>query len=266
MNLLRSLAALLVVGLLMAWLAPRVLNGASERLWHDPWPSVGWGLVVFLVGWFLFALLFTLILALTIFLLTVSFVNVGFLIGGIGLTGLGLAFVLFVVSVAYISKIVAAFLFGRLILRLVSNRAAAGWVAPLLLGIVLYALLASVPYLGFIVATLATFFGLGALWLAVRPVKAAPVAIAPVEPAPAILASENEPVIADHMVPVVEPLEVVTPDEGKLEAAPEAEKLPVVEELSEEKVTVAVPETDELPLESPPLVVKPPRKRKPAAS
>ena len=264
MGLLRNLAALLVVGLLMSWLVPGTLSKASERLRHDFWPSVGWGLVVYLVGWFLFALLFTLILALTIFLLMVSFVNIGFLVGGVGLTGLGLAFVLFVVSVVYISKIVAAFLFGRLLLRLVSKSAADGWVAPLLLGIVLYALVASIPYLGFVIATLATFFGLGALWLAVHPVKAASVTIAPVEPAPAILAPENEPVIEDNLMPVVEPIEVVNPVQEQLEAAPEVEKLPVAEELPVEKVVV--PEMEEPPLEVPALVKKPARRRKQAAS
>jgi len=243
MDLLRNLVILVVVGLFMAWLIPSVLTGSSERLRTAPWPSVGWGLVVYLVGWFLFGLLFTLITALMIFLFTISFVNVGFLVGGVGLTSLGLAFALFCVSVFYASKIVAAFLFGRLLLRLVSKKAAASRVGPMLLGVILYALLVSVPYLGFVVSTITTFFGLGALWLAIRPVKQPPVASAPVEEALA------EP------APVEDPAIVSTPEVEQLALETPAEEPPAV-----------IAPMEEPPVPSSPAAEKPARKRKQAAN
>jgi cytoskeletal protein CcmA (bactofilin family) len=220
MDLLRNLAALLLVGLMIIWLFPKILTNSSERLRAAPWPSVGWGVVVYLVGWFLFGLLFTLILALTIFFFTVSFVNVGFVVGGVSLAGLGLAFTLFCISIFYVSKIVCAFLFGRLIFGLVSKRAAAGKIFPLLFGVMLYALIASVPYLGYVVATVVTFFGLGALWLAMRPLKQPSVVEAPLEATPAALPAAEQPALSSASQLEDEPL-VAAAEENMAQALPE---------------------------------------------
>jgi cytoskeletal protein CcmA (bactofilin family) len=197
MGLLRNLAALLLIGLLLVWLLPGVMNHSSDKLRKKPWSSLGWGLVVYLLGWFLFSLLFVLIIALTIFLFTVTLVNLGIVVGGVSLASLSLAFVIFFVSVFYVSKLVVAFLFGRLLLSLVSKKAASGRVLPLLLGVVLFALLASVPYLGFVISTIATFFGLGALWMTLRSYKKAPGASEWVETVP-----PTEPLV--ETVPSVE--------------------------------------------------------------
>jgi cytoskeletal protein CcmA (bactofilin family) len=240
MDLLRNLAALLFVGFMIAWLFPKVLTGSSERLRAAPWPAVGWGLVVYLVGWFLFGLLFTLILALTIFFFTISFINVGFVVGGVSLAGLGLAFALFCLSIFYVSKIVCAVLFGRLIFGLVSKKAAAGRLLPLLFGLILYALAASVPYLGFVISTLATFFGLGAMWLALRPVKQLPIRESVAEEAPAALPAAEQPELDSPL---------------GLEHEP-------VAALPEERIEPDLPE--ELPRLETPAPAKLVRKRKPA--
>ena len=224
MKLLRNLAVLLLVGLFMIWLLPSFLKQSSEKLRMKPWPSVGWGLVVYLVGWFLFGLLFTLVLVLTIFFFTISFVNVGFVVGGVGLASLSLAFALFSVSVFYVSKIVVAFLLGRLLLGLVSKKSAAGRVLPLLLGIIVYALLASVPYLGFVIATLATFFGLGALWMALIQIKkssavdASVETVPPVEPPVEILSDSG-----DSLSDVVA-VSIPEPEKETVEALPATEE------------------------------------------
>jgi hypothetical protein len=57
---------------------------------------------------------------------------------------------------------------GRLILERAFPRAAPGRSWPLLAGLVLYVLLASIPGLGWVIATLVTAFGLGAAWLLYR--------------------------------------------------------------------------------------------------
>lgn len=214
LDLLRDLTVLLVVGLFSVWLVPALLNRSSGRLRADALPSVGWGLVVYLLGWFLFGLLFTLIIALAIFFLTITFVSLGFVVGGVGLASLSLAFSLFCVCVFYVSKIVVALFFGRLLLGLVSKKAATLTLVPMLLGIVLYALLASVPYLGFVVSTVVTFFGLGALWLSLRPVKEiAPVSVA-IEDAAAFSTPTEEPMTGDGLQASVEAPEVEPIAEG----------------------------------------------------
>jgi cytoskeletal protein CcmA (bactofilin family) len=231
MGLLRNLVAILLVGLILVWLLPSLLNQSSERLRAHPWSSFGWGLVVYLLGWFLFGLLFTLIIALSIFFFTVSFVNLGFVVGGVGLASLGLAFMLFWVSVFFVSKIVVALLFGRLLIGLFSKKAASGRLVPLFFGVILYVLLASIPYLGFVISSLATFFGLGALWMALRQIRKTPAADAWVEtppPAEALVettpeaaAPSSEAVVINPPEPEAEKIEVAAPIEEQLmETAP----------------------------------------------
>jgi cytoskeletal protein CcmA (bactofilin family) len=221
MGLLRNLVAFFLIGLLLAWLLPSLLYQSSNKLRTKPWSSFGWGLVVYLAGWFLFGLLFTLVIALTIFFFTVSFVNLGFVVGGVGLASLGLAFMLFWLSVFYVSRIVVAFLFGRLLVGLFSKKAASGRLAPLFFGVILYALLASIPYLGFVVSAIATFFGLGALWMTLRQIRKVPPADTWIETAPEAPAPLSEAIVVNAPEPELEKIENVVPVEEQLvEAAP----------------------------------------------
>ena len=164
LTLLRNLVALLVIGLLGIWLVPTPVNWASEKVRQSPWRMALSGVTFFLGGWFVAILAFFLILALAIFFYTLSLPNLGFLLGALGLMGLGLGVSVFWLAIAYVSKLIVAILIGRLLLQ---------WLAPrisqnnnlwsLLLGVILYALVASIPYLGWVIATVVTFIGLGAL-------------------------------------------------------------------------------------------------------
>jgi hypothetical protein len=78
---------------------------------------------------------------------------------------LGLALTIFWLSIAYFSKIIVAYLvialvFKRWIPSLANNR-----ILPLVIGVILYALLASIPYLGVLISAVATLMGLGGLWM-----------------------------------------------------------------------------------------------------
>jgi hypothetical protein len=162
---LRNLASLLILGLLGLWLLPRQLTLARQQAQTHPWRSLLNGLLIFVLGWFSALLLFILVLALAFFLYWISLPTLGFLAGFLGLTGLGLAVVVFWLSIAYFSKIIIAILFGALLINRILPKYAHNRILPLLVGVILYALLASIPYLGWLVAVVATFFGLGALWM-----------------------------------------------------------------------------------------------------
>jgi cytoskeletal protein CcmA (bactofilin family) len=162
--LLRNLVALLVLGLLGIWLAPAPFNSASKKIQQSPWRIALSGLIFFLGGWFVAVLGLILMLILAIFFYWLSFPNLGFLLGALGLLGVGLGLAVFWLAIAYLSKLVFALLLGRLLLKWFRSRFSQSNLWPLLLGIVLYALVASIPYLGFVVATVVTFMGLGAIW------------------------------------------------------------------------------------------------------
>ena len=64
-----------------------------------------------------------------------------------------------------------AYLVGSLIFRRFIPKYAQTRIWPFLTGVVIYALLASIPYLGWLIAVVATLFGLGAIWMLSSPPK-----------------------------------------------------------------------------------------------
>jgi hypothetical protein len=164
-SLLRNLVALLILGLLIVWLAPAQLTMASEQTRIKPWRALLTGLLVFVLGWIVAVLIFALILALGFFFYYVSLPTLGFFTAAIGLMTVGVALSIFWLSIVYFSKIVIAFLLGSLIFRRFIPKYAQTRIWPFLLGVVIYALLASIPYLGWLIAVIATLFGLGGIWM-----------------------------------------------------------------------------------------------------
>jgi hypothetical protein len=162
---LRNLVSLLILGLLIIWLAPAQLNMASEQTRLKPWRALLTGLLVFVLGWIVALLILVLVLALAFFFYWVSLPNLGFFTGAIGLMALGFALSIFWLSIAYFSKIVIAFLIGTLIFKRFLPKRSQARIWPFLTGVFIYALLASIPYLGWLIAVITTLFGLGAIWM-----------------------------------------------------------------------------------------------------
>jgi hypothetical protein len=171
MALLRNIAALLIVGLLAVWLIPAQLTFSSEQPRSRPWRSLLTGFLVLLLGWLVLFIALLLLLGVAFFLFWISLPNLGFLVGSLGAMAVGLAAVIYWFSVYFFSKVIVAFLLGRTIFAKSTGKYAQGRVVPLLVGIVLFALIVSIPYLGWVVSVIATMFGLGALWMVAFPHK-----------------------------------------------------------------------------------------------
>lgn len=192
---LRDLVTLLLLGALLLWLLPRWLYRAADALRDQPLLSLGWGLVVWLLGFFLAGLVAFLIVLLAILLGIVTLGGLAFAVLGIGFSLLGLAFTLFWLSVTYLSKVVVAYLVGRWIVDALTRReepgtepmappgepgaermprreerrrtpAQDGW--ALVVGVVIYVLLRAIPILGWFIGAAVTLFGLGAILMALR--------------------------------------------------------------------------------------------------
>jgi len=151
----RDFVTLLVLGGFGIWLIPALLKRWAERVRTQPLPSFGWGLVI----------LALLILAVGIFLGVVTLGGLARSFFGVGFSGLGLVFTIFTLLVSYGSKVVVAYLGGRLIVGQFSPKAVEHKVWPLLVGVAIYVLLRSIPFLGWILGMLVTLLGLGAIWL-----------------------------------------------------------------------------------------------------
>jgi len=168
-----DLAVLLLLGGLIMWLRPALIQWPAEGLRRKPLPATGFGLLALTLAINVVAiavLLGVLLFVVGIWLGGVTLWELAFLLWGIGYPALILACSLFALTVVYGSKLVVANLGGTLILQRLAPTSleGGGRFLPLLLGLVLYVILRSVPILGWAVEVIVTVLGLGALWVALR--------------------------------------------------------------------------------------------------
>jgi hypothetical protein len=166
-----DLAALLLVGGLVLWLRPALIQRPSDSLRRKPLPAAGWGLVALAIavnGVAIAILVAVLLLAVGIWLGAVTLWELAFVLWGVGYPALILGFSSLAVVVLFGSKATATYVVGTLILK----RWAPTWleyrVLPLLLGLVLYQVLRAIPLAGQGIEVIVTIFGLGAIWVALR--------------------------------------------------------------------------------------------------
>ena len=162
---------LLVFGLLGIWLFSAFLKRSAEKFEAKPLQSTGIGLLglvisIALIGVVVLAGL--LILTLGIGLGALNLWDLAWAVWGVGFSSLGLAFWLSLLFVSYGTKVIVAFLVGTLILRRLAPNSLNYKILPLLLGLLIYVLLAWVPYFGWVIAVLVNAAGLGAAWYAFR--------------------------------------------------------------------------------------------------
>jgi cytoskeletal protein CcmA (bactofilin family) len=161
----RRLIALLLIGLLIAWLAPRWITAPAEKLLSRPLPSLGIGLVGLIAapfGW-LAALGVVIVVAVIFGLLSLGALTGLTLLAG--LPALGLAFVAILFVVSYLAPAIVAYLGGRWIVSRIRPEWNSKLYAPLLIGLFILGLLIAVPIAGGLLQFLAVLAGLGAIIL-----------------------------------------------------------------------------------------------------
>ena len=167
-----SLVALVLVGLLLVWLAPRWIRRRAYTVLDRPLASLGWGLlglVAFLILGIVI-LLVTILLAIVLGLLTLG--SLVALIVVLGLLAEAALVIAFWISTGYLAQIIVGFLAGVLLLESVVPGRGAGRVLALVVGLIVYVILGAIPVLGSIVGLIVVLLGLGALliwvWSTVR--------------------------------------------------------------------------------------------------
>jgi len=160
----RTIATLILVGLLLLWLFPSFVKSATERIKSAPLPSLGWG-VVHIAGFF-FALLVVLI-AMLVGAITFEIIKLDGLSGAIVSLGLLAIFALivgFLLAVWFVAQIVVSTLVGQVILGRIQPELAEHKYWPLIVGVLVYAVLVAIPVVGTLVWWCVVLLGLGALW------------------------------------------------------------------------------------------------------
>jgi cytoskeletal protein CcmA (bactofilin family) len=162
---LRELATLFLVGILFIYLWPRLLDDGSTIIQSKPWQSLLWGIVAYLAV--IFAIILVIIVVVLIMVI-LGLITLGGLMGtafGLGVVTISGLSVAFHVAVSYLSKILVSFLVGKLIFTRLAPEKAQNRLIPLIIGLLIVVLLASIPILGTIVNVVVVLLGLGALWL-----------------------------------------------------------------------------------------------------
>ena len=161
----KSLLSFLVVGGLVLWIFPRKFKGWTENLHNEPLASAGYGVIVLINGYLVPTIGFIITIGLLLGLIFLSLPSLAWMLFWIWLGILITIFSVFQVVATFISKVIVANLLGNFLLSKITPTSQKYPILPLMLGLLIYVLLASIPYLGFIIGLLATFFGLGAIWL-----------------------------------------------------------------------------------------------------
>jgi len=155
----------LIYGFLGLWLLSSALARASETLRVKPLPVVGYGLLALIIAANLLGvvlLLAVLLIILGLWLGSVTLWELAFAFWAVGFSTLALAATLLILFVLYGTKVIVAYLIGKLALKPFMPKVEQYRMLPLLLGLIVYVLLHSIPLFGWTVAIIVTAVGLGA--------------------------------------------------------------------------------------------------------
>jgi hypothetical protein len=161
----REFIGLLLVGLLAFWLFPHHLLRWGEKVKRAPFSSAGLGLAAIIVVTFGLALILSLILAVALGVGWIGFSVLGSVFGALGFFAVSTAYALFFVIVMYLSKVIVAFLAGLLILKRYERNNFWFRLGVLALGLLIYVLLAAIPFIGWAVSVVVIILGTGAFFL-----------------------------------------------------------------------------------------------------
>ena len=165
---LRRYVSILVIGILLLWLLPRLFRGAADLARRRVLPSLGIGVLGFIgviVGLILLILV-TVLVAVVLGLLSLGSLT-GITVFG-GLLVAAIVVFLFVLAIAFAAQAVVGLAVGRLVLR-GEDRSFGSTIGALALGVLVLVLLAAIPFAGGWIEALVVLLGLGALLLMARP-------------------------------------------------------------------------------------------------
>lgn len=165
---LQNLISLFLLGLLAIWLIPTALKQTSKKAEKEPLPAAGYGFLSILMGYAGAFIAFFLLIGVGVLVSLITLGGLGASFFGISLTSLGLITAVFQLMVSYGSKVIAAYMVGDLLLQKLSKTPIESKIGALAVGVVLYVLVRSIPFIGWIFGLAATVIGLGAVWLAYR--------------------------------------------------------------------------------------------------
>ncbi|MCJ7717352.1 MAG: hypothetical protein MUO54_12650, partial [Anaerolineales bacterium] len=166
---LRVFITLMLLGGLVVWQVPGLLNTIGVKVEKEALPSVGWGLVSIAVMYLGAVLAGGLVLAGAIFFGVITLGELSKVILTVGFSSIGLIMAAFGLLVSYGSKLVVSYMGGKMLLKWLAPKYADQPVWPMLVGVLLYTFLRAIPFgFGRVFGIVVTLIGIGAMWLTYR--------------------------------------------------------------------------------------------------
>lgn len=165
LDLFRTIVTLILFGLLLGWLAPKFTNSLIDKMKAAPVASLGWGVVAYAAYFFAILLIIVVMVVGGIFFGVLTLGGMSGSIIWIGLLSIFALTVGFVLVTSFLTKIVVAWLGGKMIFNSLSPALVENKIWPLVLGVSIVALITSLPLVGWLFSLITMFLGLGALWI-----------------------------------------------------------------------------------------------------
>ncbi len=165
----RVFITLMLLGGLIVWQLPGLLNKVSDKVEKEAMPALGWGLVSIMVVYLGAFLAVGLVIASAIFFGVITLGEFAKVVLTVGFSSLGLIMAVFGLLVSYGSKLVVSYLVGKLLIKWLAPKYEDQPIWPMLTGVFLYTLLRAIPLgFGLVIGIVATLVGIGAMWLTYR--------------------------------------------------------------------------------------------------
>lgn len=161
----------LIVGLIFMLIFPTYFNHWTEKIRTSPLSVTGYGLLGFVIalnGFVIFLVLAAIILAIGLGLGYITLWRLAFYFWGISFSSLVLTVFVFALFVFYISKTIVGYLLGLLIVERLTENPKKYRILVFVMGLLIYVLLAAIPYFGWAVGIIAVILGLGSVFLVFR--------------------------------------------------------------------------------------------------
>jgi cytoskeletal protein CcmA (bactofilin family) len=168
LNLLRNMVTLMLLGALALWLAPNFFQNTVTLARTRALPSAGVGFLSILAGYTGALMAFIVLIAVVIFFGIVTLGGLSGTIFGVGFFGIGILVTVFTLAVSYGSKLVIALLVGQWVMSKLAPAAPGQRWWGLFIGVLIFAILRSIPILGWLIGFAVTLIGLGAIYFAIR--------------------------------------------------------------------------------------------------
>jgi len=155
--------SLFLLGILLYLVWPAPMKRVEDQITVHPWRSLGLGFLAAILFPFAFVLAVVVIILLAILLGVISLGHLAGPVLTLGFLLLGLATTVFFIAGLFAAKAIIGHLVGSRILQ--SSVEDSGWgvLLILLVGLLLYEIVALVPFLGWLLAIVVIFLGLGAM-------------------------------------------------------------------------------------------------------